>query len=68
MYAAAVANEKHKLSQNHQQQITAAIIQQQNRAIAQQGLDKFGTMSAMEKQRVLQQLDKKQYDAPSSSK
>lgn len=46
-----------------QHQITAAIIQQQNRAIAQQNLEKFGNMSSIEKQRVLQQLDKKQFDA-----
>lgn len=47
-----------------QQQITAAIIQQQNRAIAQQNLEKFGNMSPMDKQRVLQQLDKKHYEVP----
>ncbi|XP_055685608.1 uncharacterized protein LOC129791450 [Lutzomyia longipalpis] len=63
--AAAAAAAKHaKQSQSqHQQQITAAIIQQQNRAIAQQSLEKFGNMTALEKQRVLQQLDKKHYDA-----
>ncbi|XP_026480859.1 uncharacterized protein LOC113387707 isoform X2 [Ctenocephalides felis] len=49
------------------QQITAAIIQQQNRAIAQQNLEKFGALSSLEKQRVLQQLDKKQYEPPSTS-
>lgn len=48
--------------QQQQQQITAAIIQQQNRAIAQQSLEKFGNLSALEKQRVLQQFDKKNYD------
>lgn len=64
--AAAAVNDKHKMNQGHQQ-ITAAIIQQQNRAIAQQNLEKFGNMSTVEKQRVLQQLDKKQYDAPSTS-
>lgn len=47
----------------HQQQLTAAIMQQQNRAIAQQNLEKFGNLSAIEKQRVLQQLDKKHYEA-----
>lgn len=51
-------------AQQQQQQITAAIIQQQNRAIAQQKLEKFGNMSPLEKQRVLQQLDKKHYDIP----
>lgn len=62
--AAAAAAEKHlKLGQAQQQQITAAIIQQQNRAIAQQNLEKFSNMSAIEKQRVLQQLDKKQFDS-----
>lgn len=50
-------------SPSQQHQITAAIIQQQNRAIAQQNLEKFGNMSSIEKQRVLQQLDKKQFDA-----
>lgn len=49
-------------SASQQHQITAAIIQQQNRAIAQQNLEKFGNMSSIEKQRVLQQLDKKQFD------
>lgn len=48
--------------QQQQQQITAAIIQQQNRAIAQQNLEKFGNLSAIEKQRVLQQLDKKHFE------
>ncbi|GAB0093451.1 uncharacterized protein DMENIID0001_085920 [Sergentomyia squamirostris] len=61
---AAAAAAKHAKSQSqHQQQITAAIIQQQNRAIAQQSLEKFGNMSALEKQRVLQQLDKKHYES-----
>lgn len=50
-------------SASQQHQITAAIIQQQNRAIAQQNLEKFGNMTSIEKQRVLQQLDKKQFDA-----
>lgn len=45
-----------------QQQITAAIIQQQNRAIAQQSLEKFGNLTPLEKQRILQQLDKKHYE------
>ena len=44
-----------------QQQITAAILQQQNRA--QQSLKEFGNLSQIEKQRVLQQLDKKHYEA-----
>lgn len=52
----------HLANQQHQQ-LTAAIIQQQNRAIAQQSLEKFGNLSALEKQRVLQQLDKKHYEA-----
>lgn len=51
----------------HQQQITAAIIQQQNRAIVQQNLEKFGNMTSLEKQRVLQQLDKKQYETQVTS-
>lgn len=38
-------------------------MQQQNRAIAQQSLEKFGSLTALEKQRVLQQLDKKHYEA-----
>ena len=63
----AVANSA-KMGQSQQQQITAAIIQQQNRAIAQQNLEKFGNLSAIEKQRVLQQLDKKQYEKSVSSK
>lgn len=50
-------------SASQQHQITAAIIQQQNRAIVQQNLEKFGNMTSIEKQRVLQQLDKKQFDA-----
>lgn len=45
-----------------QAQITAAIIQQQNRAMAQQSLEKFGNLSNLDKQRVLQQLDKKHYE------
>lgn len=49
---------------NSSQQITAAIIQQQNRAIAQQNLEKFNSMSNMEKQRLFKQFDKKQFDAP----
>uniref|UniRef100_A0A1B0D8J3 Uncharacterized protein n=1 Tax=Phlebotomus papatasi TaxID=29031 RepID=A0A1B0D8J3_PHLPP len=62
--AAAAAAKHAKQSQSqHQQQITAAIIQQQNRAIAHQSLEKFGNMTALEKQRVLQQLDKKHYDS-----
>lgn len=56
------ADKQMKYGAAQQHQITAAIIQQQNRAIAQQNLEKFGNMSAMEKQRVLQQLDKKQFD------
>lgn len=46
-----------KTTPTQQQQITAAIIQQQNRAMAQQSLEKFGNLSNLEKQRVLQQLD-----------
>lgn len=55
-----------KTAQSQQQQITAAIIQQQNRAMAQQSLDKFGSLSNLEKQRVLQQLDKKHYEVAQS--
>ncbi|XP_055597906.1 uncharacterized protein LOC129747633 [Uranotaenia lowii] len=51
-----------KTASTQQQQITAAIIQQQNRAMAQQSLEKFGNLSNIEKQRVLQQLDKKHYE------
>jgi hypothetical protein len=70
---AQAANNLNKLSKSNQQalqqqqqqqqhQITAAIIQQQNRALAQQSLEKFGNLTAMEKQRILQQLDKKHYE------
>lgn len=63
--AALSAAEKHlKMGPNSSQQITAAIIQQQNRAIAQQNLEKFNSMSAIEKQRLFKQYDKKQFDAP----
>ncbi|XP_055616632.1 uncharacterized protein LOC129762422 [Toxorhynchites rutilus septentrionalis] len=55
-----------KAAQSQQQQITAAILQQQNRAMAQQSLDKFGSLSNLEKQRVLQQLDKKHYEVAQS--
>ncbi|XP_053694569.1 uncharacterized protein LOC128742279 [Sabethes cyaneus] len=51
-----------KTPSTQQQQITAAIIQQQNRAMAQQSLEKFGNLTNLEKQRVLQQLDKKHYE------
>lgn len=54
---------KRDLASQQQHQLTAAIIQQQNRAIAQQSLEKFGSLTALEKQRVLQQLDKKHYEA-----
>ncbi|XP_059620213.1 uncharacterized protein LOC132264138 [Phlebotomus argentipes] len=57
---AAAAAAKH--AKQSQSQITAAIIQQQNRAIAHQSLEKFGNMTPLEKQRVLQQLDKKHYE------
>lgn len=56
-------NNQVQQQQQQQQQITAAIIQQQNRAIAQQSLEKFGNLSSIEKQRVLQQLDKKHYES-----
>lgn len=57
------SSQKNSKQQQHQQQITAAIIQQQNRAIAaQQSLEKFNSLSTMEKQRFLQQLDKKHYE------
>lgn len=63
--AALSAAEKHlKMGPNSSQQITAAIIQQQNRAIAQQNLEKFNSMSSLEKQRLFKQFDKKQFDAP----
>lgn len=59
------AAEKHlKMGPNSSQQITAAIIQQQNRAIAQQNLEKFNSMSNIEKQRLFKQFDKQQFDAP----
>lgn len=59
------ATEKHlKMGPNSSQQITAAIIQQQNRAIAQQNLEKFNSMSSIEKQRLFKQFDKQQFDAP----
>lgn len=71
-HAKAIATQQHQQAQaqqqqqqaqaQQQQQITAAIIQQQNRAIAQQNLEKFGNLSAIEKQRVLQQLDKKHFE------
>ncbi|XP_055524285.1 uncharacterized protein LOC129717977 isoform X2 [Wyeomyia smithii] len=51
-----------KTPSTQQQQITAAIIQQQNRAMAQQSLEKFGNLTNLEKQRMLQQLDKKHYE------
>uniref|UniRef100_A0A0A1WZJ9 Uncharacterized protein n=1 Tax=Zeugodacus cucurbitae TaxID=28588 RepID=A0A0A1WZJ9_ZEUCU len=55
--AAAVAQ------QQQQQQLTAALLQQQqSRALAQQSLEKFNNLSALEKQRVLQQLDPKHFD------
>lgn len=63
--AALSAAEKHlKMGPNSSQQITAAIIQQQNRAIAQQNLEKFNSMSTIEKERLFKQFDKKQFDAP----
>lgn len=63
--AAALAAAELKMGANQSQhQITAAIIQQQNRAIAQQNLEKFNSMSPIEKQRIFQQFDKKQFDAP----
>lgn len=63
--AALSAAEKHlKMGPNSSQQITAAIIQQQNRAIAQQNLEKFNSMSPIEKQRLFKKFDKKQFDAP----
>ncbi|XP_054729448.1 AF4/FMR2 family member lilli [Anastrepha obliqua] len=55
--AAAVAQ------QQQQQQLTAALLQQQqSRALAQQSLEKFNNLTALEKQRVLQQLDPKHFD------
>lgn len=63
--AALSAAEKHmKMGPSSSQQITAAIIQQQNRAIAQQNLEKFNNLTAIEKQRLFKQFDKKQFDAP----
>lgn len=61
--AADKLTKSHLASQQQQQQLAAALIQQQNRAIAQQSLEKFGNLTALEKQRVLQQLDKKHYEA-----
>lgn len=61
--AALSAAEKH-MKMGPSQQITAAIIQQQNRAIAQQNLEKFNSMSTIEKQRLFKEFDKKQFDAP----
>ncbi|XP_037938507.1 uncharacterized protein LOC119671794 isoform X2 [Teleopsis dalmanni] len=57
----AAAKQQHQ-QQQQQQQLTAALIQQQNRALAQQSLEKFNSLSALEKQRVLQQLDPKHFD------
>lgn len=49
-------------AQQQQQQLSALIQQQQNRALAQQSLEKFSTLSPLEKQRVLSQLDPKHFD------
>lgn len=63
------ASKKNSVSSNgggrgidpQQAQITAAIIQQQNRAMAQQALDKnFVNMFPMEKQKLLQQYQREQ--------
>lgn len=62
------SSQKNTKQHQQQQQITAAIIQQQNRAMAaQQSLEKFNSMSAIEKQRFLQQLDKKHYESIANS-
>lgn len=54
--AALSVAEKHlkQMGSNQSQQITAAIIQQQNRAIAQQNMEKFSNMSSIEKQRMFE--------------
>lgn len=63
--ALSAAAEKHlKMGPNSTQQITAAIIQQQNRAIAHQNRDKYNSLSSMDKQRLFKSFDKKQFDAP----
>lgn len=63
--AALSAAEKHlKMGPNSSPQIAAALLQQQNLAIAQQNLEKFNNMSSIEKQRMFKQFDKKQFDAP----
>lgn len=63
--AALSAAEKHlKLGPSQSPQITAAILQQQNRALAQQNLEKFNNLSSIEKQRMFKQFDKKQFDSP----
>lgn len=63
--AALSAAEKHlKMGSNQSPQITAAMLQQQNRAIAQQNLEKFNNLSNIEKQRMFKQFDKKQFDSP----
>lgn len=49
-------------SNHQQQQINHQLIQQQNRAMAQQSIENFGSLTALEKQRVMQQLDKKHFE------
>lgn len=60
----AVAEKHLKMGPNSTQQLTAAIIQQQNRAIAHQNRDKYNNLSSIDKQRLFKQFDKKQFDAP----
>ncbi|XP_013101064.1 uncharacterized protein LOC106082872 [Stomoxys calcitrans] len=64
--AAAAKQQQHQAilqQQQQQQQLTAALLQQQqNRALAQQSFEKFNNLSALEKQRVLSQLDPKHFD------
>lgn len=54
-------HQQHQANKN--QQHLSNVIMQQNRALAQQSLEKFGNLSAIEKQRMLQQLDKKHYES-----
>lgn len=57
-------HQQQQQQQAKSQQHLSNIIMQQNRALAQQSLEKFGNLSAIEKQRMmLQQLDKKHYNA-----
>lgn len=59
---AAQQQQQQQVQQQQHQHLTAALIQQQNRALAQQSLEKFNSLSALDKQRVLSQLDPKHFD------